>query len=172
MTLEFGEKLASRIAAELQPLCERIEVAGSIRRRRTNVNDIDLVILPKPGKLPAIKTRCSERCAAVIDGPQNTIFRLALPNGGDVQIDLFFARPAIKDLFQEIPSNFGAILLCRTGSKEHNIYLVEHAKKIGLKLNPYGGVFDEEGYCLAAATEEEIFTALNLDFIPPESRDR
>lgn len=168
MNLARAALIATKIAASLAPLCEKIEIAGSIRRARPLCGDIDLVILPRPGEQAAIKARCKQKCAVVIDGPQNCIYRM----GDDTQIDIFFARHPVKELLQTIPGNFGSLLLCRTGSKEHNIYLVEHAKRRGLQWKPYEGVFDEDGYCLASETEESIFDALNLGFVPPERRER
>ena len=168
MNLPEARVMAEKIAAQLAPLCERIEIAGSIRRERPLCNDIDMVILPKGGKPDAIKARCEQQCTVVTDGPQNYIVRLK--NG--VQLDIFFTRPAYKDLLQTIPGNFGSLLICRTGSREHNIFLVEHAKRIGLVWKPYQGVFDGEGYALAAEDEAGIFKALQLDFIPPEKRER
>lgn len=168
MKLADADKLAGRIAAEIGPFCERIEVAGSIRRRRAWVNDIDLVVLPAANRLPALRHRILERTTPVTDGPMQMITRLS--NG--VQLDVFFAQPDQRDLLEVKPSNFGSLLLCRTGSAAHNIFLVEHAKEMGLRWNPYWGVFDGHGNNLAAATELEIFRALKLEFIPPERRER
>lgn len=172
MKLELSLILADKIIAALRPLCERIEVAGSIRRRRPEVNDIDLVLLPRPGQTETIKDRCRARCHQVTDGPQNAIFRLQLPDLTPLQLDLFFATPPSRDLLTATPGNFGTLLLCRTGSKEHNIFLVEHAKRLGLIWKPYAGIFDAAGRCLAAELEAEIFTALDLSWIPPEQRER
>lgn len=165
-------RYAGAIAAELLPWCDEIAIAGSIRRERPVVNDIDLVILPKPGKLDLIKGRCLLRGHVVTDGEQNSIYRYRLSDGTELQLDLFFARLPQRDLLAYEPTNFGSLLLCRTGSKEHNIFLVEHAKRMGLVWRPYAGVFDAEGKCLAAETEAEIFRALDLEFIAPPMRER
>mgnify|MGYP001488384665 CR=1 FL=1 len=172
MQLKRALSIGQSVVAALAPHCERIEIAGSIRRQRPEVGDLDLVILPQPGKLDSIKARCAQRCARVTDGGQNCIFRMQLQDLTQFQIDLFFARPATRDLLQSVPGNFGTLLLCRTGSKEHNIWLVEHAKRLGLTWNPYRGVIDAEGYVLASESEEEIFKALDLEFVPPEKRER
>lgn len=176
MNLATAIPLAERIKAQLAPMCERIEIAGSIRRRRENVNDIDFVILPKPGQLDAIKARCEQRCTVVKDGEQNYIVRMPYGERRGVadgfQIDIFIARPAVKDLLQTVPGNWGTLLLCRTGSTAHNIFLVEHAKRLGLTWNPYKGVEDADGYVLASESELEIFQALGLEFIEPERRER
>lgn len=165
-------KIAKQIEAALLPFCERIAIAGSIRRSRPQVNDIDLVILAKAGQRQAFMDRCLVRGVAVTNGEQNAIFRLRLSDRTEIQLDLFFARPPRRDLLAYEPGNFGSLLLCRTGSKEHNIFLVEHAKQMGLVWHPYRGVFDAAGKCLAAESEEEIFQALDLEFINPARRER
>lgn len=172
MKLARAIVIALKIQEQLAPLCERIEIAGSIRRARLEVGDIDLVILPQPGQLNAIKARCAQRCEVIRDGEQNCIYRLKLSDDASVQLDIFFARPAISDLLNTAPGNFGTLLLCRTGSTEHNIFLVEHAKRQDLRWNPYRGVIDGQGNVLASETEEQIFTALNLPWIKPEDRER
>lgn len=165
MELNSARRLADKIAAELSPFCQLIEVAGSIRRGRPNVNDIDIVALPTDRA--GLLARCKEKCVLVKDG--NCNFEFALANG--VQLDLWLANPERKDLLQTYPTNFGSLLLCRTGSIKHNIYLVTEAEKQGLKWNPYHGVFRGEE-CLASATEAEIFAALQLSFVPPDRRER
>jgi DNA polymerase (family 10) len=172
MNLARAALIATKICTGIQPMCERVEIAGSIRRARPEVNDIDLVILAHQTQLAAIHARFRKSCTPVTTGLLNCIYRLRLPDQVEVQIDLFFARPPLKELLQTVPGNFGSLLLCRTGSKEHNIHLVEHAKRRGLQWKPYEGVFDGDGYCLASETEESIFDALNLPFIPPERRER
>ena len=167
MKLCWGRKLAERIAAELTPFCDRIEIAGSIRRQRPVVNDIDLVVLPKQGSFYALQERCKQHSKVVTSGEQNQIYRLA--NGE--QLDLWIARWPSQDLLTRTPTTFGTLLLCRTGSKEHNIYLCQRAESLGMRWNPYHGVF-EHGRCIACETEEEIFTTLQLDFVEPEKREK
>lgn len=168
LELAKAEALAQRIVAALQPFCTRIDIAGSIRRRRALVNDIDIVALPKPGELLNFCARAKQATEVVKDGPQNMILRLK--NG--VQLDIFIAHPEFKELLETRATNYGSLLLSRTGSIAHNIYLVEHAKDIGLTWNPYVGVIDDEFNIIAAAEEADIFRALKLDFIPPEQRER
>lgn len=174
MHLAEAEKLAEKITAQLAPFCERLEIAGSIRRRREWVNDIDLVALPKPGQLEAFRERVTRHTTPVISGAQNLIVRLGSLAGSKppVQLDIFIAQPAERDLVTSKPGNFGSLLLCRTGSKEHNVYLVQYAKPLGLTWNPYHGVYDGHGHCLASETEQDIFAALTLDFVPPEKREK
>jgi DNA polymerase (family 10) len=146
--LAQADRIAAKIVEALSPFCERIEVAGSIRRRRAMVGDVDVVALPRAWQLEQLRERARQSTTVVTDGP------------------------ATRDFFSETPTNFGTLLLMRTGSREHNIYLVEHAKRMGLRWNPYHGVFDGFGKCLAVAEEAEIFRALGLAFVPPERRER
>ena len=167
LSLASAEKLAAKILSELAPFCERIEIAGSIRRRRPFVNDIDLVALPLADQVEALRARVLARTTPISDGQEIILTRLA--NG--VQLDLWLAQRPHKDLFNTHDTNFGAIYLSRTGSKEHNIWLCGMATRLGRHYNPQYGVF-EDRRCVASATEEEIFAALNLDFLPPEKRER
>jgi DNA polymerase (family 10) len=168
MELKKARALAERIAAELAPMCERIEIAGSIRRQRPVVGDIDLVILPKPGQLQAIKARCVRTSPQVLmDGEKNFLLIMS----GNIQLDIFFARGPEPDMFAPKPGNFGSLLLCRTGSKDHNIYLVSNPWLQGARWLPYEGV-ELDGKIIAGETEEDVFQALGLDFIPPERRER
>jgi DNA polymerase (family X) len=183
LPLATAEKIAAKIVYELSPFCDQIEVAGSIRRRRPNVNDIDLVVLPKPPHAQALRERCKKNAIRVqTDGEMTLVVYLPYrpacparpyprPLEQELQLDVWIATPAGQDMFAPTPTNFGSLLLCRTGSAQHNIMLVGRAKSLGLRWNPYHGVFDGHGRCLAVATEQEIFTALQMDFIPPEDRE-
>lgn len=200
MKLHAAISIAEKIVRELAPACERIEIAGSIRRARAEVNDIDLVILPKPGKLDAIKNRCKERCRVITDGRKNFICALkvgssrcddrtaqrAVPTIAEFQLDIFFAHGAEPDLIENKPGNFGSLLLCRTGSKEHNIKIASLAKSRDMAWKTYEGLYaggewrriesgaDEEyagGKIIASETEEEIFQALGIEFVPPALRE-
>lgn len=160
-------KMAEIILGRMSSFCDKVEIAGSIRRRREWVNDIDIVALPRPGEEQAFRERCKHNSHLVTDGPQTLIVRMT--NG--LQLDLWIAQSERKSLFETEPTNYGSLFLMRTGSKEHNIYMIERAKTLGLEWNPYRGVL-RDGKVIASATEAEIFEALKLDFIPPERRER
>jgi len=170
MHLRNADMTAHVVVETLRPLCERIAVAGSIRRRRPSVNDIDLVIEPKAGKLAAIKERCQKsKPIVLIDGDLN--YQIVLPAPFGIQLDIFFARPAVEDLFAPKPPNWGSILLCRTGSVAHNIWLIDQAKAAGVAWLPYEGVL-KDGRIVAAETEEDIFSAIGVGYVTPDNRER
>jgi DNA polymerase (family 10) len=167
MNFSRAVAIALTLSEKMLPYADQIQIAGSIRRARSVVGDIDLVILPKDKA--GLKARCAAKWRTIRDGDQNCIYEVPLSDM-TVQVDIFFAHPASSDLFTKTPTNFGSLLLCRTGSKEHNIKLVEHAKRLGLRWNPYQGVFDGD-QLIASETEESIFEALKLPYVPPEIRE-
>lgn len=160
--------MADRIQLILQPFCERLAVAGSLRRGCPTVGDLDLVLLPRPGQLTALQARIKQSAKVETDGPQNLI--VTLQNG--LQVDCFFARPDTADLFGEVtPGNWGTLLLCRTGSKAHNIWLAQQALKQGLHWQPYQGL-QRAGQTIAGREEKEIYQALGERWLDPGERER
>lgn len=160
-----AEAIARRVQEIIHPWCHRIEIAGSIRRRQPVCGDADFVILALDQG--AILQRIRERCRiSTGDSPaaQNTI--ATMEHG--FQLDFFFARPKSHDLFAPIPGNFGSLLLCRTGSKRHNIQICQRAERMGLHYDPYRGLL-KGGAVIASETEEEIYKALDLPWLDPET---
>lgn len=172
MTLTRARALAEVISDVLSPLCERIQVAGSVRRSRPVVNDLDFVVLLRPGQRAAFEQRATQSAAVVKSGEDILIVRLK----DGTQVDFYFARPPGADLLAPVPGNWGTVLLCRTGSKEHNIYLAQQAQRAGFRWETMIGItlaVDFSGRSvIASETEEDIFRALGMDFIPPEKRER
>lgn len=174
MHLDRIRTIADRIAGELSPFCDRIAVAGSIRRQRPVCNDIDLVALVRDGQAAAFRYRVLQNTQAIREG--DDVMSVRLKTG--LQVDIFFARHEVPDLLSKRQCTWGTTLLCRTGSKEHNVYLAQVAKRKGWHWNPTFGIFGRhprtglDACCLAAATEEEIFEVLGLAFVPPEARER
>lgn len=190
---DIGLAIATVIVQRLEPFCVpgKIVVAGSIRRHRARVGDIDIVLMPKPGQEAALRARILEKCVQVSEGEHSLIANLFLPPSAGmpraescVQLDVWFTRPAVTDLAGTIPGNWGTVLLCRTGSMAHNIHICECAERVGLHWSPCIGLTRilnpkevERGVparyeIVASETEEAIFTALGIDFVPPEKRER
>ncbi|HAJ56546.1 MAG TPA: DNA polymerase/3'-5' exonuclease PolX [Candidatus Omnitrophica bacterium] len=134
-----------------------VSVAGSLRRMKESVRDIDILAASKDPKkvsdsfvgLPQVKRVLAE-------GETKS----SILTKDDAQVDLRVVEPA----------SYGAALLYSTGSKNHNIRLRSIAIKKGLKINEYG-VFDKHGRRLVSKTEEDIYRCLGLDFIAPELRE-
>jgi DNA polymerase (family X) len=177
LPLATARRLAEKIAGELRPFCEQLEIAGSIRRGRPDCGDIDLVLLPScRANVGRIVDRCARHATIHKRGEQYVVFTLA--NG--FQLDLWFAhsgevtQPDLLDpAVETAPGNFGVLLLARTGSAMFNVWIAQVAKAAGLHFNPHRGIERTKGGRVIAATEEaEVFSALGLQFIPPEKRER
>lgn len=163
------EPLAFKILGEIGPFYLKAEIAGSIRRRRGVVNDVDIVVLPRPGKddswLNIIKTVRSEFDGiTVAQGDKLARFNVPFSSRqgqGYVQVDLYRAAP----------ETWGILLLVRTGSKEHNVKLCNLAISKDLRLKYSVGVTDLYGLVVAGRTEQEVFDVLGLGWIPPSERE-
>jgi DNA polymerase (family 10) len=135
----------------------RVEAAGSFRRGRESIGDLDLVVLGDGEKLSAALAESGDVKEVLGRGAAKT--SVVLSSG--LQVDL---RP-----FDE--ESLGAALQYFTGSKAHNVALRERAVRLGLKVNEYGVYRQETGERLAGATEEGVYEAVGLPFIPPELRE-
>jgi len=135
---------------------ERVDVAGSARRRKETIGDIDiLAISKKPEKVMDFFVSMKEVINVYGQGPTRASIRLKSGLDADLRV--------------VAEKSYGAALLYFTGSKDHNIVLRNLAIKKGLKLNEYG-LFRRERQ-IAGRTEEEVYRALELDYIPPEIRE-
>jgi len=136
----------------------RIEAAGSSRRRRETIGDLDLIVVGDDPKALADAFVTHPEVKEVLghgEAKSSAVFASGL------QVDL---RPfSLEDL--------GAALQYFTGSKAHNVALRERAQRRGFKLNEYGVFRIEDGVKVAGATEEEVYGSLGLAFIPPELRE-
>ncbi|MEM4648220.1 MAG: DNA polymerase/3'-5' exonuclease PolX [Candidatus Pacearchaeota archaeon] len=139
------------------PDIKEVVPAGSYRRRKETVGDIDILAISKnPEKVMDYFASFPEVEHIYAKGPTKTMVRLKI--GLDVDL-----RVVEKE-------SFGAALAYFTGSKDHNIQMRELAIKKGWKLNEYG-LFDKNGKRIAGETEEEIYEKLGLQWIPPELRE-
>jgi DNA polymerase (family 10) len=166
MTIKEAIKVGDAVLAALGPYCQRIEIAGSIRRARDPVGDVDVVCLPHPGQEAGLRSRAKAKSRAISEGDHSLIVETA--NG--VQVDIWFAAGESCDLLTKTPSTWGTVLLCRTGSKEHNISLCTLARAQGMRWDPPRGLFRGDAL-VASDSEHAIFEALGLRFIPPALRE-
>jgi len=159
--LSFAERAAEELIAYLSavPGVEKVTPAGSLRRSRETVGDLDLLVTG-PGAAEALeKFVVHPRVHEVLGkGPNKASIKFGLEG---LQVDL-------RALATE---SYGAALLYFTGSKEHNIVLRSRAQKMGLTLNEYALARLDDESPVASATEEEIYKVLGLDWIPPELRE-
>ena len=174
--LELARLAAVKVVTALLPWCARIEIAGSIRRGRPFVGDIDIVLQPVDATArAAIEGRCRETTKRIKGGEQYVVYEMA--NG--IQLDLWFAHgaiPSAQDMFggetaPARPPNFGMLLLARTGSAAHNVHLAQIAQARGLHFDPHAGL-KRGGNVIASEEEADIFKALSVGYVEPERRER
>lgn len=186
MPLALAQSRAEKLAAWLTPYCERIAVAGSIRRGRPLCNDVDLVCIPKfavrEDRTDMFTTErrrvsllrdflrlyCEESKPAAWRGragqpagaPKEDAENLLLVTAAGVQLDVWVATEA----------TWWTRLICRTGSVQHNILAAQRALDLGGKWSPYQGLrlHDEDA---ALTREEDFYAALGWPCVPPNLRD-
>jgi DNA polymerase (family 10) len=158
VVLPAAQELANQI--KVLPQVKRTQIAGSLRRARETIGDVDILCQSTAGKKVVDAFTGFEQVKEVVAaGSTKGTVLVETPLGSDLSVDL-----------RVVPGkSFGAALQYFTGSKEHNVRLREIAIKKGLKLNEYGLFRDEKQ--VAGADEAEIYAKLGLPHIPPELRE-
>ena len=151
----IGENLLSFVRSH--PATERAEVAGSLRRRRETVGDLDIV---------AASTDAHDLANAFAEAE----FVSEVVAHGDTKVSIKTGEIDV-DLRIVAPEAFGSLLHHFTGSQAHNIVLRERAVKMEINISEYGLAEAGTGEYVPAATEEELFEKLGLVCIPPELRE-
>ena len=154
MLLPEAEASFQRLRSYFEGLGIGVGMAGSLRRGKSTIGDIDL--LSTDARAVEAISACPGVAQVVERGQKRASVKLA----EGVQVDVR----------QFAPEEIGAALVYFTGSKDHNIALRTLASKRGWKLNEYG-LFDSRGGRLAGSDEEHVYEALGMRYIPPELRE-
>lgn len=152
--LELARAIEARLRA--LPSVSQAVAAGSVRRRRETVGDLDFVVVARDAEA-VMRAFTGMPEVELVHGSGQTKSMVQLVNGMDA------------DLRVVPPDSFGAALTYFTGSKDHNVMLRRLAIERDLKLNEYGLFAGETA--IAGRSEEEIYAALDLPYIPPELRE-
>jgi len=137
---------------------ERLEIAGSLRRMKETVKDIDLLVTStEPGRVIHTLTTLPSIVEVLAQGPTKASVR----HQDGLTLDL-----RVVD-----PEAFGAALQYFTGSKDHNVKVREMAVRKGLRISEYGVFNEATGARVAGDTEEQVYAAVGLPWIPPELRE-
>jgi DNA polymerase (family X) len=164
--LDAAEREAEKIIQHLRdyPGVENITPAGSLRRGRETVGDLDILVTGKAccddsarQELIAHIIKLPSLMEIIASGENKVSFRLR----GGMQVDVRLLPP----------ESFGAAMQYFTGSKAHNVALRQRALKMGYTLSEYSLAMLDTEKPVAGKTEEEIYAALRLDYIPPELRE-
>ena len=164
--IDAAEAEANKLTEYLAkfPGIDRITPAGSLRRGRETVGDLDILVTGKACSSDATREKAVEYVAkypplmdVIARGDNKISFRLR----NDLQVDVRLLPP----------ESFGAAMQYFTGSKAHNVALRQRALKMGYTLNEYSLADLKTEKPVAGKTEEEIYAKLKLDYIPPELRE-
>ena len=164
--LDAAEREAQKIVDHLKDLpgVEKVTPAGSLRRGRETVGDLDILVTGKACCDDAERDKLVEHIIKlpglmeiIARGENKVSFRLR----GGMQVDVRLLPP----------ESFGAAMQYFTGSKAHNVALRQRALKMGYTLSEYSLARLDDQQVAAGKTEREIYAKLKLDYIPPELRE-
>jgi DNA polymerase (family 10) len=164
--IDAAETEAEKLTEYLHkfPGFDKITPAGSLRRGRETVGDLDILVT---GKACTSETKRAEAIAYVAKYPP----LMDVIASGDNKISFRLRSGMQVDVRLLPPESFGAAMQYFTGSKAHNVALRQRALKMGYTLNEYSLATLEGEKPVAGKTEEEIYAKLKLNYIPPEMRE-
>ena len=168
MKLEKAKRIAEAVKSEMTPYCHRIEIAGSIRRNKPEVGDIEIVAIPKTypcGLFGDMKERHPELVKLIDrwekvkgDAATGKYTQRILPDG--IKLDIFFA----------IPENWGLIYALRTGSAYYS-YKVLASGWVKHGYHSVDGMLTIEGVVVPVRKETELFELAGVKWVDPEERE-
>jgi len=194
MEITKARGIASSIVAQLKPFCDRIEIAGSIRRGKAEVHDIDIVAIPSGMAFH----REMQKCGYVSGGPK--IYKVEVfVFDGNGKLLICASKKFTADIYIASEATWATLLLIRTGSANHNKMLCTLAKSKGMKLHADGSglervsatpnLFNQQRIAggalpfpfgldvisgcmfIECATETDIFKALGMPYKAPGERE-
>jgi DNA polymerase/3'-5' exonuclease PolX len=157
MELVRAKEIADKYKSILSPFCERIEIAGSIRRERPKVNDIEIVCIPRPHDIAQF-VYTVKKWTKIKGEPTGKYTQRKLDEG--IYLDLFIANK----------NNWGMIYAIRTGSAEysHKVLAVGWVKKGYMAKD--GILYDKSGKPAFIREEIELFNLIGRKFVLPKNR--
>ena len=160
LDLETAERIANEVKCKVEGLCEKIEVVGSIRRRKPMVHDVDFVVLASDSNWNEI-VQVLKGSKATVNCAGNAVIKTLYPyNNIQFKVDFYRAKP----------STYGIHKLIRTGSANHNMWLAGYAISKGFRLKYSQGLLKGDSV-IAGKSEEDVFKALELPYPAPQERE-
>ena len=177
--IDLAEATGQVLINQLAPFCRRIELAGSIRRRRPDVGDIEVLAIPEDGQKDLFgkplsgESLLDQRCRALVDdghldyrltklgrrtfGPQN---KLMVHRSSGIPVDIFSTTE----------ENWGMAMVVRTGPADFCKAIMSRFLELGMAGHAYGGVTGRDRETLGCPTEERVFELLGWEWQEPEVR--
>jgi DNA polymerase (family 10) len=171
MELEKAREIAKEVRRYLDGSCVRIEIAGSIRRRKKDVGDIELLCISRfDGGFDCLDRRVQglmfqgvlalrlNKLGRKVYGPKNKLL-LHVPSGIGV------------DIFSTTEECWPVSLVVRTGGKATNVRIATAALQLGYQFHAYGSGFSTPHGEIVCRSEREVFGAVELPYLEPWERD-
>jgi DNA polymerase/3'-5' exonuclease PolX len=165
MKYEDALNIANKYVEILKPYCDKIMIAGSIRRKKSFVDDIEICCIPKSKMVPVGLFEELQRDPGFVD-LINSMLR-AKGNGGGKYTRLILKEGISLDLFMTSQEQFGVIFMIRTGSAEYSKRMVTEIKP---KFWVEGGYLWGYSGKIPCPEEEDFFRITGAEFIPPALR--
>ena len=179
-TLRWPAANARKVAAELAPRCERIEIAGSLRRGKPDVGDIEILYVPRIRQvhvLGELFPKSGSLADELLDRwlAKGIISKRPNINGsvtwGELNKLAVYATSGIPvDLFATTMERWFVSLVMRTGSAQSNTRLATAALKRGMQFHAYGAIQDRSGQQIIPQSEREVFERLGVPYREPAER--
>lgn len=180
--LDLAAQAASEVVSLLIPYAERIIVAGSIRRQKPVVGDIEIVYIPKKGDFhlpgeffPTLQADLVEARVLELISLGVLAYRIKSDGshmfGSRVKLLMFVKSNIPLDLFSANTDTWATTLMSRTGGKHNNIMIASKALSMGMEWLPSGtGFRKRDGTLLSINSEEDAYKILGIDYVPPHLR--
>ena len=178
---QIGMKVAAELCAALKPVCERLIVAGSLRRRKPTVGDAEILYIGKtevrqdPADMFAsITVNLADEVIASLE-KSGVLERRKNVNGSEMygpknKLMRHRATGLPVDFFAATAENWHNYLVCRTGPADSNTRICLAAQERGWKWNPYGAGFSRGAEVRAMESEADVFSFVGLPYEQPEAR--
>jgi len=161
LDLAKAQEIADQVRSAVAGHCVKIEVAGSIRRQRDKVHDIDFVVVTKTEAEWQKIVEELKRLKAILNCAGDSVIKAFMPwQGGFFQVDFYRAKP----------ETYGIHLIIRTGSAEHNMWLAGCAISRGMRLKYSQGLIMKDKV-VTGEDEQAVFEALGLTWQSPSERE-
>jgi DNA polymerase (family 10) len=174
-------EVARVLKAELEPFCERCEIAGSLRRGRPAVGDIEIVYIPKLipsqtsllGEVLEYRNQAAGKLELMLN---QGILKMRLNKKGKFtwgelnKLAVHVASGIPVDFFGTTEQNWTNTFFVRTGGKATNIEIAIRAKGMGWRFEAYGKGFTRGPKTIVTMSEEQIFQFVGLPYLPPSRR--
>ena len=151
-------KIAEEIKEGLAWYCEKVEIAGSVRRRKKEPRDVEILAIPEARKAFGLK-KVLDKYAHIKGSFPGKYLRLQRENDG-IFIDLFFCNE----------ENWWVMFVIRTGNADFSHFLVTRARRLDYRVKG-GFILDENGQAFEIDNEKGVFDILKIEWIPPERRN-